>query len=104
MLKEVLEFTRQIFTHTSRLQRVEAEVTELRQAVARLDREIVELNRKLDAVIAAIQHQNMRIDHERENNRHEREKLLLRLEIVRVRSERQLPAGDAPMEPDMEPS
>src|SRR5438093_2787983 len=94
MWKQLLDFGRRIVSLSTRVDRVEEEAKSLRQTAQRMERELIELNRKFDALLAVVQHLNARIDHERENAQRDREILALRLDNELLRFQRRLASGD----------
>jgi predicted RNase H-like nuclease (RuvC/YqgF family) len=104
MWKQIFDYAKQIASQAARLQQVEEGVKDLRSEVTRLDREIVELNRKFDALLAVVRHLEILIDHDRQDAARQYENLVLRLENTLLRFERCLPPGGPPDDLISEPS
>jgi chromosome segregation ATPase len=94
--KQIIDFGRQLFTLTARVQKHEEDIKDLRQGLKEVRDEIRETNRKLDLLAVVVQRLDLRLDHERETAARDRENLILRLDNTLLRFERRLPPSSPP--------
>jgi hypothetical protein len=95
MWKQLLEFGKQLFSLTRETQQNKTDLAALRQ-------ELKEMREELKRLAEVVQQLKFDQQRDRENEAHEREKLLLRLEVWRLQFERQLPPGEDESRPNEE--
>ena len=91
MLKDVIDFGKQLFTLTHDVQQNKSHIKDLREDVKAIRQELTALARVVERLIVEMQH-------DRQNAEREREMQTLRLENMLLRRERGLPPGNTPSE------
>jgi chromosome segregation ATPase len=93
MVKQILEFAKQVASLTRDVQQTKTDVAELRQELKEVRQDIAGIQKDVQQTWDAIRTLAFEVQRQRDNEAHEREKLVLRLENALLRSERGIPPG-----------
>jgi hypothetical protein len=93
MIKQIVEFSKQVLALTKEVQKCRTDITEIRQ----YDRE---QDQRIDQLVEAVRTLTYELKHDRDMSARDRENLVLRLENELLRFERRLPPAPTSGTPD----
>lgn len=101
MWRNVLDYSKQLFSLTRDTQQNKENIKELRQEIKEVRQELAALRQEMNQtrlefgeLIRVVEHIAYRTQRDRENTQHEYEKLLLRLQLALKDVGRELPPSD----------